>query len=174
MIFYGRSNLSLLFLRILTMNETDSKVIEHLMRDGRMTWAELASILALSAPAAADRVHRLEQRGVIRGYAALIEPEAIGCALTAFIAVTLERPTHRRGFLQRVQELPEIQECHHIAGEDDYLLKVRCASPRELERIVSEEIKGMDGIARTRTTIVLSTSKETPVLPLKQKTDSGQ
>jgi len=66
-----------------------------------------------------------------------------------------------------VQELPEVQECHHIAGEDDYLLKVRCASARDLERIVSEEIKGVDGIARTRTTIVLSTSKETPVLPLK-------
>jgi Lrp/AsnC family leucine-responsive transcriptional regulator len=150
------------------MDEIDSKVIQHLMHDGRMTWAELASVLGLSAPAAADRVHRLEQRGVIRGYAALVDPEAIDCELTAFIAVTLERPSHRGGVLQRVQELPEVQECHHTAGDDDYLLKVRCANTRALERIVSEGIKGVEGIARTRTTIVLSTSKETPVLPLKQ------
>jgi Lrp/AsnC family leucine-responsive transcriptional regulator len=138
------------------------------MRDGRMTWAELAGHLGLSAPASADHVRRLEERGVIRGYAALVDAEAVGCDLTAFIAVTLERPAHRGGFLQRVRELPEIQECHHTAGDDDYLLKVRCANTRELERIVSEGIKGVEGIARTRTTVVLSTSKETPVLPLKR------
>jgi Lrp/AsnC family leucine-responsive transcriptional regulator len=148
------------------MNEIDSKAIAYLMRDGRMTWAELAGILGISAPAAADHVRRLEERGVIRGYAALVDPESIGCAITAFVAVTLERPAYRGGFLQRVQELPEIQECHHTAGEDDYLLKIRCASARDLERVVSEEIKGLDGIARTRTTVVLATSKETPILPI--------
>ena len=132
-----------------------------------MSWAELAGHLGISAPAAADHVRRLEERGVIRGYAALVDAASVGCELTAYIAVTLERPSHRGGFLQRIQELPEIQECHHTAGDDDYLLKIRCANTRDLERIVSEGIKGVEGIARTRTTIVLSSSKETPVLPLK-------
>ena len=139
--------------------------IDYLMANGRATWAELASVLGLSAPAAADRVRRLEERGVITGYAARVNPEAIGLGLTAFIAVTLERPAHRAAFLERVRALPEVQECHHVAGDDDYLLKVRCASARDLERIVSDELKGLDGIARTRTTIVLSTSKETVTLP---------
>ncbi len=139
------------------------------MRDARMTWAELAGHLGLSAPAAADHVRRLEQQGVIRGYAALVDPEAVGCELTAFVAVTLERPAHRAAFLQRVQDLPEVQECHHTTGEDDYLLKVRCANARDLERVVSEGIKSLDGIVRTRTSVALSSTKETPVLPVKHR-----
>src|SRR6059058_5997341 len=106
------------------MDETDSKLIDYLTTNGRATWAELAGVLGLSAPAAADRVRRLEERGVITGYAALVNPEAVGLGLTAFVAATLERPTHRDAFLQRIQELPEVQECYHIAGEADYLLKV--------------------------------------------------
>ncbi|MBD2460018.1 Lrp/AsnC family transcriptional regulator [Oscillatoria sp. FACHB-1407] len=148
------------------LNEIDFKVIQHLMTQGRMTWSELASILELSAPATADRVRRLEERNVIQGYAALVNPEAIALHLTAFIAVTLERPEHRDAFLERVQTLAEIQECHHVTGEDDYLLKVRCRHTKDLERLISEQLKSLPGILKTRTTIALSTVKETPVLPL--------
>nr|WP_255527162.1 Lrp/AsnC ligand binding domain-containing protein [Oculatella sp. LEGE 06141] len=97
----------------------------------------------------------------------MVEPDAIGCHLTAFIAVTLERPEHRAGFLERIRELPEIQECHHVTGEDDYLLKVRCRHTKDLEMLISEQLKGLPGILRTRTTIALSTLKETPILPMK-------
>nr|WP_277882211.1 Lrp/AsnC ligand binding domain-containing protein [Oculatella sp. FACHB-28] len=82
----------------------------------------------------------------------------------------MEHP-HRATFLQRVQELAEIQECHHVTGDDDYLLKVRCRNTRGLEQLVSENLKGLPGILRTRTTIVLSTTKETPVLPLQFPAD---
>ena len=126
----------------------------------------MARLLDLSAPAAADRVRRLEERGVIRGYSAVVDPEAVGLGVTAFVAVTLERPEHRAGFLGWVDGVPGVQECHHVAGEGDFLLKVRCAAVRDLETIVSEEIKGLDGVTSTRTTVVLSTRKETPVLPL--------
>ena len=140
--------------------------MRRLMLEGRSTWSELARLLGLSAPAAADRVRRLEERGVIRGYSAVVDPEAVGLGVTAFVAVTLERPEHRDGFLGWVDGAPEVQECHHVAGEGDYLLKVRCAAVRDLEAIVSEEIKGLHGVTSTRTTVVLSTRKETPVLPL--------
>jgi Lrp/AsnC family transcriptional regulator, leucine-responsive regulatory protein len=151
----------------MSLDEIDSKVIQHLMAQGRITWAELASILDLSAPATADRVRRLEERQVITGYAALVNAEAIGYPLTALIAITLEKPKHRAPFLQKVQQLAEVQECHHVTGDDDYWLKVRCQSTRDLERLISDELKALPGILRTRTTIVLSTVKETPALPVK-------
>lgn len=150
----------------LVADALDLKALRHLQRSGRATWAELAGILGLSAPAAAERVHRLEERGAIRGYSALLAPAAAGCGLLAFIAVTLERPRHRAAFLARIQELPEVQECHHVAGDDDYLLKVRCRGARDLDRLLSEGIKALPGVARTRTTIALGTVKETTEMPL--------
>jgi len=148
------------------VDEIDIKILQQLMVQGRITWSELASLLQLSAPATADRVRRLEEKGIIQSYAALVNPELIGCSITAFIAVTLDRPAHQQGFLDLVNQLPEIQECHHVTGDDDYLLKVRCASTRSLEALISNQIKGLPGILRTRTTLALSTVKETPVLPI--------
>lgn len=150
------------------MDEIDFKLIGQMMSQARMTWAELASFLKLSAPATADRVRRLEERKVIKGYITLVDSKAVGCSLTAFISVTLERPEHRTPFLQRMQELPEVQECHHIAGDYDYLLKVRCVDTEDLERVISNDVKSLPGLVGTRTTIVLSTLKETPILPLKK------
>jgi Lrp/AsnC family transcriptional regulator, leucine-responsive regulatory protein len=144
----------------------DMRAVAHLQAAGRETWTQLGETLGVTGPAAAERVRRLEERGVIRGYAALLDPEAVGARLTAFVAVTLRRPKHRRAFLKRVEALPEVQECHHVAGDDDYLLKVRCSSTGHLDRVLSEELKGVPGVVRTRTTIVLGTLKETTVLPL--------
>ena len=113
------------------------------MHQARITWSDLANSLGLSAPAAADRVRRLEERGVIQGYAALINPNSLGYMLTAFISVSLDRPEHRAAFLQQVESLAEIQECHHITGEDDYLLKVRCRNTQDLERLISDDLKNL-------------------------------
>ena len=148
------------------MDNFDLKAVGQLMEKARTTWAELGALLGLSAPAAAERVHKLEERGIIKGYCAIVDPEAVGCGLAAFIAIYLERPEHRSGFLEFVQHRKEIQECHHIAGDEDYVLKVRCKGTRELEQLVSQDIKAIPGIVKTRTTIVLSTLKETPVLPV--------
>lgn len=147
----------------------DLKVIKQMMEKARTTWAELGVILGLSAPAAAERVHKLEERGIIKGYCALVDPEAIGYGLAAFIAIVLEKPEHRKGFLEFVQCKAEVQECHHIAGEEDYILKVRCRGTRDLEQLVSQEIKSIPGVAKTRTTIILSTVKETPILPIQEE-----
>jgi Lrp/AsnC family transcriptional regulator, leucine-responsive regulatory protein len=148
------------------MDAIDYKVIARLQAEGRESWAKLGESLGMTGPAAAERVRRLEERGVIRGYSALIDAESVGAILTAFVAVTLDRPMHRAGFLKKVEALEEVQECHHVAGDDDYLLKVRCRGPRDLDRVISDELKSVPGVSRTRTTIVLSTTKETPMLPL--------
>ena len=156
------------------LDSIDSKIIDHLAEFGRATWAELGSLLNLSAPAAADRVRRLEERGVIKGYAAIIDSEAAGYGLTAFINVTLLAPDYRQAFLDWMEKSNQVTECHHIAGEADYLLKIRCTNIRDLERIISKELKNLPGITATKTTIALSTCKESWRLPPAQKqTASG-
>ena len=104
----------------------DYKALKRLMVQGRATWAELAADMGLSAPAAAERVRKLEQQMIITGYAALVDPAAVGYPLTAFISVTLDRPKHRAPFLLAISKMTEVVECFHIAGDGDYLLKVRC------------------------------------------------
>ena len=148
------------------MDAIDIAILRRLMERARTTWAELGSLLGLSAPAAADRVRKLEDAGVILGYAALVDPEAAGCGLGAFVSVTLERADDRRAFLDMVRSLPEILECHHVAGAEDYILKLRCADTRELERLISDRLKSVPGV-RTRTGVILSTVKETHILPVR-------
>ncbi len=150
--------------------EATKTILETLMGNGRTTWADLSQKLDMSAPAVADRVRRLEEDGTIRGYAALVDPRAVGCGLSAFVHVTLDAPVHRSDFLACIARLEEIQECHHIAGEHDYLLKVRCAGTDDLDRIVGDEIKAVPGVLRTYTTVVLKTVKESVVVPLSHLT----
>lgn len=144
------------------------------MNNGRITWAELGGYLGLSSPATAERVRRLEEQGIIKGFTALIDPEAVGCGLTAFVAITLDHPEHRNHFLMKVAEMREVQECHHVTGDDDFLLKVRCRGTRDLERVISDQIKNVPGVTRTRTTIVLNTYKETPMPPIFSETTDVQ
>jgi Lrp/AsnC family leucine-responsive transcriptional regulator len=153
--------------KTVNLDDSDWQAVKHLIANARITWADLGSALGLSAPAAADRVKKLEQAGVIRGYTALVDHEQLGAEVTAFVAVRLERPRHREGFLRRVKSLEAILECHHVAGEDDFLLKVRAGRLKDLEELVSVDLKGVEGVVGTRTTIVLSTVKETLAPPLK-------
>lgn len=156
------------------LDALDLKVLVLLAQSARMTWAELANQIGISPPAAADRVRKLEEAGVIQGYAARLDASRLGYDLTAFIAVTLGQPRDREGFLTAVHSTPEIQECHHVAGEGDYLLKVRCRGTAGLERLITEQLKAIPGVMQTRTTIALSTVKETIALPLsKVELDGG-
>jgi Lrp/AsnC family leucine-responsive transcriptional regulator len=148
------------------MDALDRKALPILMKDGRTTWSDLGQALGLSAPAAAERVHKLEEHGVIKGYVAVVDAEALGYSLTAFVFVALADQRKRASFHAGVKRLPQIVECHHVTGEDDFLLKVRCRGTRDLDRLLVEELKGKMGIARTRTTIVLDTAKETSAIPV--------
>jgi Lrp/AsnC family leucine-responsive transcriptional regulator len=152
------------------MDETDHKVLSTLAAHGRMSWAELGDKLKMSAQAASDRVRRLENEGVITGYAARLEPESVGRGVAAHVAVTLERPAHRARFLRWVHGSDDVIACHHVAGDDDYLLSVRCPSLGALEMLISDELKALEGVARTRTTLVLSTIKDAPLLPAPGRT----
>ncbi|MBX2862359.1 MAG: Lrp/AsnC family transcriptional regulator [Leptolyngbyaceae cyanobacterium MAG.088] len=146
------------------MDELDNQILRMLLIDGRVKWSDLASQCDVSSPAISDRVRRLEKRGIIQGYRVVVDPVQLGYDVTAFVSVVLEHPQYRQGFLDYVQVTPSIQECHHVAGDGDYLLKVRCPKIADLERILSEEIKRLPGILQTKTSIALSTVKETTAL----------
>ena len=155
-----------MFSKVFSMNSFDSidtTLLGYLSQRGRATWAELGEHLKLSPPAAAERVRKLEERGVIKGYAALLDAESIGKSLTAFIAVSLATHSLRQSFLEAISTLPQIEECHHVAGEHDFMLKARCSGTRELEQLLTAELKGKAGAGRTHTTIVLATFKDKPV-----------
>lgn len=147
------------------MDNTDVAILTILMRDGREAWARIGERVGLTGPAVAERVRRLGQQGVIRGFAALLAPDPAGFPLTAFVSVTLETPHHRRAFLARVASLAEVQECHHVTGDDDYLLKVRCRGPADLDRLLTAQLKGGPGVVRTRTLVVLRSEKESVGFP---------
>lgn len=148
------------------LDAIDRKALATLLKDARITWADLGHALGLSAPAVADRVRKLEEQGLIRGFSAILDPESLGYGLTAFISVTLVDQRKRGSFYAGVKRLDQIVECHHVAGDDDFLLKVRCRGTRDLDRLLVDELKGRMGVARSRTTIVLDTAKETSAIPL--------
>src|SRR5258707_11650297 len=101
------------------MDTVDSKALAVLMKNARTTWAVLGEELGLSPPAAAERVRKMEESGMIRGYTAIVEPELVGYPLTAFIAVTLISNSERSTFLTSMDQIPDILECHHVTGDDD-------------------------------------------------------
>jgi len=152
--------------RDMSLKSLDVKALKLLMRNGRATWAELGQLLGLSAPSAADRVRKLERRGVIRGYAALVDPGSAGHPLTAYVSVSLASHRDRAAFLRAISKMENVAECHHVAGDDDYLLKVRCRGTQDLDHLLAKELKDKLRVARTRTTIVLSTAKESVRVPI--------
>jgi Lrp/AsnC family transcriptional regulator, leucine-responsive regulatory protein len=154
------------FARPHALDSLDRKALKLLSRQGRATWAELGQLLSLSAPSAADRVHKLEEQGVIRGYAALLDSASVGYPLTAYISVSLTSHRQRGSFLRGIEKIEQVCECHHVAGDDDYLLKVRCRGAEDLDHLLTKQLKEKLGVARTRTTIVLSTAKESVRVPV--------
>jgi Lrp/AsnC family transcriptional regulator, leucine-responsive regulatory protein len=153
----------------MSVDTLDKKAVAFLMRHGRATWAELGQLLDLSAPSAADRVRKLEEQGVLRGYAALADAASLGYPLTAYVSVSLASHRQRAVFLRAIAKIEQVAECHHVAGDDDYLLKVRCRGTQDLDHLLARQLKEKLGVARTRTTIVLSTAKESVRIPIAQE-----
>jgi Lrp/AsnC family leucine-responsive transcriptional regulator len=142
------------------MDAIDLRILELLQKDGRATHSEIAKTVGLSAPSVGERVKKLEHSGVIRKYAGILDPERVNRTITAFIAVSLDKPLHAKAFLQRILELDDVLECYHVTGDMDYILKVRTRSTAALESLISNDLRPLDGVQRTRTSVVLSSSKE--------------
>ena len=140
------------------VEEIDRRILSLLAANGRMSFTDLARQTGLSVSATHQRVRRLERRGLIRGYAAVINPADAGLPLTAFVSIKPFDPAAADDAPQRLEHLAAIEACHSVAGEENYILKVRVASPGDLENLLSE-IRAAANVS-TRTTIVLSTPFE--------------
>ena len=146
------------------IDSTDRQILEIVQKDGRIANAEIARQVGLAPSAVLERLRKLEERGVIRGYAAEIEAKHVGLGLTAFVFVQTKECDH--GTDLELVKIPEVLEVHDVAGEDSNLLKVKAKDPEDLGRILREKIKTIPNVLSTRTTIVLQTFKETLALPL--------
>jgi len=140
------------------VEELDRQIVQLLVGDGRMSYTDLGKATGLSTSAVHQRVRRLEQRGVIRGYAAIVDPQAVSLPLTAFISVKPFDPSSPDDAPERLADLAEIEACHSVAGEESYILKVRVGGPNDLEHLLAR-IRSAAGVS-TRTTVVLSTPYE--------------
>lgn len=140
------------------VEEIDRRIVGLLARDGRMSFTDLGKATGLSTSAVHQRVRRLEERGVIRGYAAVVAAEAVDLPLTAFISIRPIDPSAPDDAPERLRGMPEIEACHSVAGEESYILKVRVRAPSDLESLLAR-IRAEAGVT-TRTTIVLSTPFE--------------
>lgn len=146
------------------MDEKDLLIVSLLQKDGRMSNVEIARAVELTPSATLERVRKLEERGVIRGYAALLAPDALDLGLLAFIAVRVE--SDEQTMAETLSAWPFVQELHHLAGDDCFLVKVRARDTEDLYRILRDEFGRLKNIRSTRTSIVLHTAKETPQLPV--------
>jgi Lrp/AsnC family leucine-responsive transcriptional regulator len=142
------------------VDSTDHLLVQLLQADGRATQLQLAKEVGLSQPATAERIRKLEEAGVITGYAAKVDAAKLGKDVTAFVGVSIEHPKFFEGFAKKVLALPEVLECHRVAGADSYLLKVKTRNTRTLDALLVETLRTIAGVTRTSTTIVLSSIKE--------------
>jgi Lrp/AsnC family leucine-responsive transcriptional regulator len=140
------------------LDAVDQQLVARLSEDGRRSYTDLAKDTGLSTSAVHQRVRRLEERGVIRGYGAVVDPAAIGLPLTAFVAITPLDPADPDDLPDRLSGITAIEACHSIAGDQNYLLKVRVATPVALELLLAE-IRATAHVS-TRTTVALSTPYE--------------
>lgn len=140
------------------MEELDRQIVRLLAQDGRRSFTDLARETGLSVSAVHQRVRRLEKRGVISGYQAVVDVAAAGLPLTAFVSLKPIDPAAPDDAPERLAHLEAIEACHSVAGDESYILKVRVASPADLEALL-QEIRGAANVA-TRTTVVLSTPYE--------------
>ena len=154
------------------ISRNDARILDVLQRDGRIPYAELGSEVGMSGPSAHERVKKLEARGVITGYAATVSPRAVGFDILAFTWVTQAPGTVARDLSDAFAAIPEIEECHHITGEADYLIKVRARDTRDLERVL-RQVQLTADVFSTETDVVFSSGFERRPLHVVVETDDG-
>ena len=149
------------------IDEIDVKILMMLQENARISQADIARAVSLAPSAILERLRKLEAKGVVSGYAALLTPRAVDLGQLAFVAVRVSGSGEQEEAAGgRLAAVPEVLEVHHVAGEDCYLLKVRTRDAQHLGALLRQRLGRIPGVVSTRTTVVLETVKETPRLPI--------
>lgn len=148
------------------IDATDYKILTILRQDGRASNAEIARHIGMAPSAILERIRKLESRGIINGYEAKINPDALGLSLLSYIRVRADESVDSMEVGEELAKFPEVQEVHYTAGEDGYLIKVRTKNAEHLGKFLRDRMGTIPQITSTMSTVVLTTVKETSVLPL--------
>lgn len=138
----------------------DRQILHLVQRDATLAQSEIARQVGLSTAAVHERLKKLEAAGVIRRWTAVVDPAAVGAQVTAFVEVFVEHPRFEPAFLEKLLELDDVLECHHVTGDFSLLLKVRVQDIAALQRLLHDHVASQEGVRQTRTVVVLSTAKE--------------
>ena len=145
------------------LDPIDHGLLEILQKNARTKLNEMAQQLGLTIPTISERIQKLEERGFIKGYTAILDAKRLGKDITAFITVSIDSSKHYQMFMERARETEEILECHSVTGEGSHLLKIRAENTNALEKLLSR-IQSWPGVLSTKTSVVLSTIKESTIL----------
>jgi Lrp/AsnC family leucine-responsive transcriptional regulator len=148
------------------MDEIDRQILDLLQRDGKISQARIAEAVGLTTPSVNERIKKLETRGFIRRFTALLDARLLGRPLVAYVDVALEHPRFERGFLEEIEALLDVQECLALSGEYGYRLKLRARDVEQLEAVLRERIQTIRGVLRTRVELSLSVKKDSTLLAL--------
>ena len=153
---------------IIKLDQIDRKVLEILQTNAKITNAQLSKEIGLSPAPTLERVKKLEQSGIIKSYHAQLEPEKVGLGVSTFVQISLvgHRKAVTESVVEKIHAIPEVIECHHITGTGDFLLRVISKDISTYQKLMLEKINEIEEVASTQTMVILSTFKESKVLPI--------
>ncbi|MBL7843766.1 MAG: Lrp/AsnC family transcriptional regulator [Cyclobacteriaceae bacterium] len=150
------------------LDSTDRKILELLQRNSNITNALLAKEIGLSPAPTLERVNKLENAEVIKSYHAVIDPASVGLGVSTFVMVTLKghNKDNIEKFMQAINQVDEVIECHHITGSGDFILKIICADIAAYQQLMLEKVSNIDVVDSLQSMVILSTMKSSKVLPI--------
>jgi Lrp/AsnC family leucine-responsive transcriptional regulator len=148
------------------IDDIDLRILDMLQRNGKLSQAKIAGAVGLTTPSVNERIKKMERHGMIKGFVALLDHEKMGLPLTAYVDVALEHPRFEKAFVDDLERLLAVQECHYLAGDFAYRLKVKASNPGSLADFIQHRLLTIRGVSRARTCLSLAAKKESTLLPL--------
>ncbi|MFZ9981160.1 MAG: Lrp/AsnC family transcriptional regulator [Cyclobacteriaceae bacterium] len=151
------------------LDDMDRKILEFLQKDSGITNAQLAQMIGLSPAPTLERVKKLEQAGIISGYHAALNPAAVGIGVSTFVNVSLKghNKENINRFIKAIAEIPEIIECHHVTGQADFILRIVCTDIPSYQSLMLDRVTNIDVVDNMQSMVILSTFKDSKVIPVK-------
>ena len=150
----------------MTIDDIDLRILDMLQRNGKLSQAKIAGAVGLTTPSVNERIKKMERHGMIKGFVALLDHDKMGLPLTAYVDIALEHPRFEKSFIDDLEKLLAVQECHYLAGDFAYRLKVKASTPGSLADFIQNRLLAIRGVVRARACLSLASKKDSTLLPL--------